>query len=146
VVGTLLPAAQAPLRQEDVAAVTVAFSFFKNFGASLSVTIPTALFNNKFETLLEQISDPSVRQDLAGGSAYEHATASFVGSFSGPLRQQIINAYSESLQFIWLVGTVIAGVAFVIIFFEKHCDMKKTVKSAYGMKEEPKNKEAGQQA
>jgi hypothetical protein len=62
------------------------------------------------------------------------------------LRQEIINVYSESLQFIWVVGTIMAAVAFLIIFLEKHYELRRTVKSAYGMKEQPKKKEAGQQA
>jgi hypothetical protein len=49
-----------------------------NFWDELGTTIPSAVFNNRFNVLVKRIIDPIVVSMLADGSAYEHATEVFL--------------------------------------------------------------------
>ncbi|GLI77205.1 hypothetical protein PoHVEF18_005491 [Penicillium ochrochloron] len=132
----LLPAVQAGLSEKDTAAATAFWGFVRSFGIIWGVTIPAAIFNNRFGGLLHTISDPAVRELLSAGQAYERASKAFVNSYSDPVRSEIINAYSESLKRTWQISIALAAVAFLVVFLERDVMMRTTVESEYGLKEE----------
>ncbi|KAL4783536.1 MFS general substrate transporter [Aspergillus varians] len=132
----LLPAVQAGLAETDTAAATAFWGFLRSFGIIWGVTVPAAIFNNRFGSLLDTISDPDVRDLLSAGHAYERASKAFVNSYSDPVRSEIINAYSESLKRTWHVSIAFAGVAFLAVFIEREVAMRTTVESEYGLKQE----------
>lgn len=101
ILNTLLPAFQAGLAESDQAAATASWAFIRSFGNVWGVAIPAAIFNDRFETLSYRISDVAVRNSLTAGRAYEDATRSFVDSFQGTLRQEIISVYSDALKLVW---------------------------------------------
>jgi hypothetical protein len=141
VISNLLPTAQAALDEVDTAKVIGAASFIRSFGISLSVTIPGALFNSRFDNLAYRISDASVRAVLIDGQAYEHATKSFIGSFQNPLRDEIVGVYTDSLKFIWEVAIGIAGMGFLVGFLMKEIELRKTLKTDFGMTKKDAKKE-----
>jgi hypothetical protein len=83
------------------------------------VTIPTAIFNNRFDQLADQITDTSTRDLLTQGLAYDHASQQSINSLSGQVRDQVIGVYSDSLRRAWQISIVFAGVAFLAVFLEK---------------------------
>ncbi|TVY17886.1 Efflux pump FUS6 [Lachnellula arida] len=136
-----LPAVLAPLDEKDVATATGTWSYLKSFGIICGITLPAVAFNNQFDHLSKRISDPAVRAALSNGQAYEHGTKSFVNSFQGTLRDEIIGVYSDSLKTVWQFATAIAGFAFLIVFVEKELKLRDTLNTKFGVKEKDEKKE-----
>ena len=109
------------------------------------VAIPAAVFNNRAEQLLYRIDDGAVRAQLAGGQAYEHATATFVRRLDGRTKQQVIGLFSEALKRSWLIGIVFAGVSVPAVFLEKRTKLRKELETDFGLQEK-KSKGDGQGA
>ena len=142
ILNTLLPAFQAGLAESDQAAATASWAFIRSFGNVWGVAIPAAIFNNRFENLSYRISDPSVRNSLTAGRAYESATSVFVNSFQGALRQEIIGVYSDALKLVWEIAIVFAGIAFFLVFFEKEIKLRTELDTEFGLVEKKKDGDA----
>lgn len=138
ILAALLPAIQASLSEEDAAASTALFAFMRSFGAIWGVTIPVAVFNNQFDKHLYRITDPAARAQLANGQAYEHASRAFIYSFGEGIREEIVGVYTDALKMVWIVGTAICGLAFLLVFAEKEIKLRTELNSEYGMKEKKK--------
>lgn len=134
IVSALLPAVQAGLSEADTAAATATSSFIRAFGVIWGVTIPTVIFNNRFNQLSGRITDVSVRNIFAGGRAYELASKDFIKQFPQPTRDQIISVYQDSLRRGWQISTIFAGVAFLAVFLEKEIVLRTKLETEYGMK------------
>ena len=95
--GILLPAMQAPLDEKLVAVTTGVWSFFRGFGGVWGVTIPSAIFNNQCRHHAESIvQDPSLRQFLTGGRAYQYATQDFLlGIRDHTARDQVVEVFRK---------------------------------------------------
>ena len=78
--------------------------------------MPAALFNDRFEQLLDTIGDERTRALLAGGKAYENVNG-ILGRLSDTVRTQVVDVYSKSLQRVWQIGIVFAGVSFLVATF-----------------------------
>ncbi|KAI9766171.1 MAG: hypothetical protein M1840_006738 [Geoglossum simile] len=134
--GVLLPAIQAALPESDVAIATGTFAFIRSFGIVWAVTVPATIFNNKFARLARtQITDENIRAVLSGGKAYEHATKEFVNSLQGLVRTQVVSVYSDSLKLIWQVALCVAGLGFLIAFFEEELEMRTELNTDFGVEE-----------
>ncbi|MCJ1384553.1 hypothetical protein MMC17_007670 [Xylographa soralifera] len=133
VLNTLLPAFQAPIPESDQAAATAAWAFIRSFGNIWGVAIPAAIFNSRCNALAYRITDPGAQAALATGQAYEHATAAFVGSFAGDVRQQIISVYTDSLKTVWQVAIAFSGLAFLLVFLEKEVPLRTELDTEYGL-------------
>lgn len=143
IASVLLPATQACLSEADTATATGTWSFIRSFGAIWGVSIPSAVFNNRCSNLAGRIDDPTVRDFLMGGRAYEHATKLFVASYQGTLRDEIISVYSDSLKLVWQVAIAISGLAFLLVIIEKEVKLRTELDTEFGMTDEnPKKVEA----
>ena len=123
---TALPAIIAPLSEANVATATGTWAFLRSISIIWGISIPGAVFNNRFTELTTSISDPATRALLLNGGAYEHATNSFVDSFPDRpvLQAQIIAGYTKSSQRVWQVAFIkyIYKILFIFDFWEKkHC-------------------------
>ncbi|KAI6354008.1 hypothetical protein MCOR25_008792 [Pyricularia grisea] len=115
----LLTAIQAALPDELNALSTGTFAFLRSVGTIWGVSIPAAIFNNRFDQLLPELSDPTAVRALQRGGAYQQATSEFVDSFPSDVRDVIISIYERSLERVWQIGIVFAGVGFLVIFLER---------------------------
>lgn len=140
VLNTLLPACQAPLAESDQAAATATWAFIRSFGSIWGVAIPGAIFSSRTNALAYRVSDPFARAALSGGQAYEHATSTFVGTYTGELQQQIIDVYTDSLQTVWQVAIAFSGLAFLLVFLEKEVPLRKELDTEYGLEQLEKGK------
>ena len=138
VLTTLLPAAQADLPQALVAPITSTWGFMRSYGSVWGVSIPAAIFNARFESLRDRISDPVIRDQLAGGSGYAHASNKYIKPLVSPTREQVISVYSDSLKLTWQIGLAFSALCFFVVFLEKEVTMRKTVQSDFGLKERKK--------
>ncbi|KAI8237651.1 Efflux pump FUS6 [Colletotrichum sp. SAR 10_96] len=132
-----LPAVQAPVPESDVAIATAAWAFARSFGAIWGATIPSAVFNSRFDELLHLISEPSVRDLLAHGGAYEHAIRLFIKQFDAQpvLKEQIIHVYTEALKRVWIVLIPFAVVPIGLALCIKEVELRQELKTDFGLKE-----------
>ena len=131
-----LPAVQAPLAESDVAVATAAWAFCRSFGAIWGAAIPSAVFNSRFDSLLPGISDGNIRELLAHGGAYEHATRAFITSLDGnpELKRQVVDIYTACLKEVWQVLIAFAVVAIPIAIFIKEVELRTELKTEFGLK------------
>ncbi|KAI1774199.1 major facilitator superfamily domain-containing protein [Hypoxylon cercidicola] len=145
VFSTMLPAFQAFVHERDLAACTAAWYFIRLFGHVWGVAIPSAVFNDRVNTLLAQgaISDPQVASSMAGGGAYQAASAAFVEQFSTTLQAEVRAVYREATQRVFQVAIVFSGVAFLLTLFEKEVELRKTLETEFGLEERRGEKPRG---
>ncbi|KAI0856744.1 MFS general substrate transporter [Xylaria cubensis] len=131
----LLTAIQAALPDSMNAASTGTFAFVRSIGSIWGVSIPAAIFNNRFDQLLGEVSDPTAKAALAHGGAYESASKAFIDSFAE--RDVIISIYERSLMRVWQIGIVFAGLGFLVIFLERDLKLRTEKTEEVGLEDRP---------
>ncbi|KAI9667764.1 MAG: hypothetical protein M1821_000581 [Bathelium mastoideum] len=131
-----MPAIQAPLPESDVASATAAWGFVQSLGFICGLAIPSSIFDTRFSDLLGCISDPSIRQILSGGGAYEHASRTFVSSLNEPVKTEVIDTFVASLKLVWQVGSAFAGLGLVISAFIGEVKLRESLDTKYGYKDQ----------
>ncbi|KAI0394403.1 major facilitator superfamily domain-containing protein [Xylariaceae sp. FL0594] len=122
IIDTLLPAFQAPVSESELAAATATWSFVRAFGSIWGVAIPAAVFSNRAGQLVHTIiSDPTARQLLGGGGAYQQASAAFIKSLPLGTQNEVRAVYRESLKRVFLVG--------------REVPLRKELETRYGLQE-----------
>lgn len=137
----ILPAVQVELPESDVATSTATWGFLRSLGSIWGVSIPAAIFNNRFEKLSDRIVDVRTRDLLQHGMAYEKASSVFIKGLPEPTRGQVIETYQESLKFVWEIAIIFAGLGFLVAWGMRESKLKKTLDTEFGMKkkiEKPK--------
>ena len=144
VLNTMLPAVQAQVDERYQAATTAAWSFVRSLGSIWGVAIPAAVFNNRFSQISAYtITDPAVRALFDGGNrAYENAYADFIWSFPTPVKDQIVQTYSDALKLIWQISIAFSGINFLIIFLEKEVPLRTELETEFGLEGGDKEKDA----
>ncbi|KAI0834230.1 MFS general substrate transporter [Hypoxylon sp. FL0890] len=135
---TLLPTFQASLQEADQAAATASWAFIRSFGNIWGVAISAAIFNSFTAAYAPMVDDPRARASLTSGNSYSSATKAFVESFPEPVKQQILTAFTKSLQKVFLIGVPFAGFVFLLTLFEKEVKLRTELKTDFGL-EEPAN-------
>ncbi|KAL8704423.1 MAG: hypothetical protein Q9201_002414 [Fulgogasparrea decipioides] len=138
-----LPAIQAGLTENEAASSTATWAFIRSLGMIWGVAIPATIFNNRAEELLYRIDDQAIRAQLAGGRAYEHATAAFTRPLDGRTKQQVIGLFVEALKRSWLIGIVFAGVSVLAVGFEKRTKLRKELETDFGLQEKKGKEDKG---
>ncbi|KAJ0274850.1 hypothetical protein COL940_009120 [Colletotrichum noveboracense] len=105
---------------------SAAWAFARSFGAIWGAAIPSAVFNSRFDELLHLIPEPSVRDLLAHGGAYEHAIRVFIKQFDAQpvLKEVIIHVYTEALKRVWTVLIPFAVVPIGLALFMKEVELR----------------------
>ncbi|KAK0624552.1 major facilitator superfamily-domain-containing protein [Bombardia bombarda] len=134
IVSTTLPSVLVELTDKENAAATGSWAFLRGLGSLLGVAVPNAAFNAQFSAMLPTIDDEVARSQLSNGRAYEHASAAFVGSFGHKTKAQIINAFTKSLQVMWIIFLVLAVVGVSVTFLERQVKLRKELDSDFGLK------------
>ncbi|KAI1076750.1 major facilitator superfamily domain-containing protein [Whalleya microplaca] len=134
----LLPAVQAKLSDKDTASSTAAWAFIRSLGTIWGISIPAAIFNDRFEQLRYLIEDEQTRNMLGGGQAYAQAASSFTNTLTGITRDQVIQVYSMSLQRVWQLSIIFAGISFLVVFLEREVVMRKELETDFGLEKEKK--------
>lgn len=135
VLNTLLPACQAGLQESDQAAATATWSFIRSFGSIWGVAIPAAIFNNRFDRLSHMIGDPSVRQMLSNGHAYQYASKQFIQSFGKETEDQLVEVYARSLKLVWQLAVALSAISFLLVFLEKQIKLRTELDTEYGLED-----------
>ncbi|EHK42446.1 uncharacterized protein TrAtP1_002544 [Trichoderma atroviride] len=134
-----LPAVQADLPESDTALATGAFAFMRAYGSIWGISIPAAIFNAQFDSLLHLIDDVGIRDRLSNGKAYSYANAELINSFPDGPRAQVIEVYTRSLRLTWYVSLGFAVLGFLLCFVEKEIDLRQTLETDFGLESETKD-------
>ncbi|KAF1730570.1 Efflux pump roqT [Beauveria bassiana] len=132
---TILPAVQGAMPQQDIAPASATWAYLRAFGSIWGISIPSAIFNTRFDHYAKDITDHAVRTALAGGSAYSHVSNKYLYSLPEGTRQQVINAYMASIRNVWEVCLAFSMLAFLLTWLEKEIPMRTTVQSNHTLKE-----------
>ena len=133
---TTWPAVQAPLEEVDQAITTAAWGFVRSFGYVWGAAIPAAIFNSRVNQLVGAIVDPTVRDSLINGGAYELASlggGTATQDWSSELRSQITSIYVQSLKRCWQVAMGFALLGFLIAFVIKDVPLREQLETEYGL-------------
>ncbi|KAI0376682.1 major facilitator superfamily domain-containing protein [Hypomontagnella monticulosa] len=120
---SLLTAVQADIPDSLNAASTGAFAFVRSVATIFAVSVPAAVFGNRFDQLLattDALSDPATQAELARGLAYEKASREFIDSFPQDIQDGIIRLYELSLQRVWYVSIAFASAGLIFVLLEKN--------------------------
>jgi hypothetical protein len=131
VLTALLPAIQASLPESDVATATAMWGFVQSLGFVWGVSIPSTIFENRFQTLLYHISDAAVQENFRKSGAYQFATKLFIFSLNADVRIEVINVFVWSLKLVWEVGTGVAILGLVMSFFIQKVQLRDTLETEY---------------
>jgi MFS family permease len=135
IISTLLPAVTAPLAESDTALAAATWTFIRNFGLIWGLTIPAAIFSNRFNQLAAtRITDPVIRAVLNGGFAYEHATPAFPKLLPEATREQVVWVLNESLRRIWQVTIGFAALGFLLVSFEREVPLRQELETEFGLR------------
>lgn len=78
---------------------------------------------------------------FSGGNAYSFVTNTLVSSFPPETRHQIVEVYTDALKVVWYVALAFAIFAFLLVFVEKEIEMRTTLETEFGLKDEQKKGE-----
>jgi MFS family permease len=131
---SLLPAFQATISEKDQAAGTALLTFIRCFSDVWGFAIPTVIFNARIDNGLHDIADLNVRNSLANGRAYQHATVEFVSSLDLETKNQVIALFSDALRMVWWVSAGIASLSLLLTFLEKDIPLRTELETEYGLK------------
>lgn len=139
--GILFPAmalaVQASVTVKDQAYAANMFSFFRAFGQTIGVAIGGVIFQNQMKR--KMLTFPLLA-DLA--EEYSKDAAGLVQILkampAGEVKNQLLESYTDALKYIWIVMTVLGGVALLSSVFVKEFDMNGALETEVGFQHEEK--------
>ncbi|MCJ1459082.1 hypothetical protein MMC28_009459 [Mycoblastus sanguinarius] len=123
--------------QKDLAFAVALFSFFRAFGQAIGVAIGGTIFQNQMKQKL--LSYPLLAPQATAYSADASALVQIIkGMAQGEARQQLVQAYADSLKTVWAVMCGFAGVALLVSFLTRGYDLDRALETEQGFQEEVK--------
>ncbi|KAK5320121.1 hypothetical protein LTR93_007178 [Exophiala xenobiotica] len=113
-----LIALQSHVKGHDIAVATATFGFIRNLSTSISVVLGGVVFSNelaKQKGKLQSALGPELAAQLSGSSF--GATTSVVRHLTGTQRTAVNEAYTSSLQKMWIFYTAFAAFGILISLF-----------------------------
>lgn len=111
-----LIALQTGVGPGDIATATATFMFMRQLSAAISVVIGSVIFQNQmyqqFTLLLRSGVSPSFVSLLTGGGAA--ALTTLVRDLPAPQKDAVVNAYTESIQKVWILYACVGMVGFLL--------------------------------
>ncbi|KAF7917246.1 uncharacterized protein EAE98_010351 [Botrytis deweyae] len=134
----------APLKEEDVAIATGAYSFVRSFGFVWGSTIASIAFNSQINRYLGIVEDEAVRGLMANGQAYAYSNKGTINALPATTQSQVIEVYVKALRVIWLIIAAISCFGFFCTLAEKHVELRKEKRNEFGLAEKkPKTVDQG---
>lgn len=142
--GMLFPAMglgiQAAGRARDAGHAAAFYSFTRVFGQSIGVAIGGVVFQNQIKQKL--LSYPLLAPMAATYSKDSTALVAVIKAMQpGVEKTQLVQAYSDALQMIWIVMTVMSGVALVASLWTKGYSMVQAHETLQGLANQEKQVE-----
>ncbi|MEV5569497.1 MDR family MFS transporter [Spirillospora sp. NPDC052269] len=118
----MILAAQNAAAITDLAATTSGVSFFRNLGGAIGTAAFGAILNNRLtHHLAEGLAAAHVRPPAGGTSL---GTPDAVQHLPEPFKGIVLEAFTRSLQTVFLVGVPVAVVGFFVVLFLKELPLR----------------------
>lgn len=122
---------QAHIKGHDMAVATATFGFVRNLSTSISVVLGSVVFTNelknKYSSLVPVIGTERAR--LLTSSSFG-ATTGIIRNLSGPARDAVNTAYTDSLRTMWIFYTAFAAFGIFISLFITKTELSRTHEKA----------------
>lgn len=122
VMQVLVIAVQNAVDYRDLGAATSGATFFRSIGGSFGTAVFGAIFSNLLQSKLAPFA-----ASLPAGFNAEDATA--LRALPANIRPEIIHAYAQSLQTVFLIATPIAAVAFLLTLLLPEVQLRTTTRA-----------------
>lgn len=141
-----LIAIQTNIEPRDIGSATSCFSFFRQIGTSIAVTIGGVVFNNIMNNQrgeLTQALGPELGQEFSNNAA---ASIQKIDSLPADKIQLVKSAYWNALQKMFILFACVCALGLIISFFVKQTTLSKDHKEhktgLQSLKQEQRNKNA----
>ncbi|MGH9206632.1 MAG: MDR family MFS transporter, partial [Acidimicrobiales bacterium] len=127
VMQVLVLAAQNSVDYADLGAATSGATFFRSIGGSFGVAVFGAIFINRLSVNLAKFLPASaISRGLAHSSQVNTAA---LKRLPPPVHAAFLQAYTHSLQAVFLVAVPVSAVALLLTFFLKEIPLRKTAET-----------------
>lgn len=136
-------AAQASVSNADLPFAGAMYSFFRAFGQTIGVAISGSIFQNIFKQKLEKTAYAIYASEWSkDASAFVQVVKLWSNTGEeGVMKQVVIEAYVESLRFVWLIMCVLAAAAFMAsVCFTKELSLERELETEQGFIHDRKSK------
>jgi len=123
VMQVLVVAVQNSVPYSQLGTATSSATFFRSIGGSFGVAVMGAVFNNRLASNLPRYLPPAALKDLAGHSSMS-ITPAQLNALPADVHAGFIQAFSQSLHDVFLIGVPIGLVAFVLTFFLREVPLR----------------------
>jgi MFS family permease len=124
VMQVLVVAVQNSVPYSQLGTATATATFFRTIGGAFGVAVLGAVFNAQLLAKLRQNASPAVLKLLSGGTIT--ANPAEISHLPPAQRIQVIDAFSHSLQTVFVVAVPFAIVAFALSFAIKEIPLRTT--------------------
>ncbi|MGH3732462.1 MAG: MDR family MFS transporter [Acidimicrobiales bacterium] len=122
VMQVLVVAVQNAVPHSQLGTATATATFFRTIGGAFGVAVLGAVFNSELLSHLRATAPPALMKLIGGGDISENPAQ--IAKLPPAARNLIINAFSHTLQSVFIVAIPFAVVAFVISFFMKEIPLR----------------------
>ena len=122
VMQVLVVAVQNSVPHSQLGTATATATFFRTIGGAFGVAILGAVFNAQLLSHLRAAASPALLKAIGGSDISENPAQ--IAKLPHAARELIINAFSHTLQTVFIVAIPFAVVAFIICFFMKEIPLR----------------------
>jgi EmrB/QacA subfamily drug resistance transporter len=122
VMQVLVVAVQNSVPHSQLGTATATATFFRTIGGAFGVAILGAVFNSRLLAHLKASATPAQLKLFSGGTIAENPAQ--ISHLPGPARTLLVDAFSHSLQTVYVVAVPFALVAFVLTFLLKEIPLR----------------------
>src|ERR1700689_2495308 len=122
VMQVLVVAVQNSVPHSQLGTATATATFFRTIGGAFGVAILGAVFNAQLLSHLKSSAPPALLKAIGGSDISENPAQ--IAKLPPAARELIINAFSHTLQTVFVVAIPLIAVAFTISFFMKEIPLR----------------------
>lgn len=125
--------------QKNLAIAVAMFGFFRAFGQAMGVAIGGVVFQNQMESNLLKYENlaPMASQYSADAAGLVQIIKAMP---DGADKQDLRQAYTDSLRIVWAVCCAISGAAFLLSLLTKEYDLNQALQGEQGIREKKSNR------
>jgi EmrB/QacA subfamily drug resistance transporter len=122
VMQVLVVAVQNAVPYDQLGTATSSATFFRSIGGAFGVALFGAIFNNRLFAELPKFLPESVLRHLSGQNISSNPAQ--IDSFAPPIRHGYVQAFSHSLQTVFLIGVPFGVAAFALTWLLKEVPLR----------------------
>jgi EmrB/QacA subfamily drug resistance transporter len=121
---TIVTAVQNAVEFRDLGVATGSTTFFRQMGASIGVAVFGSVLTSRLTHYLsEGLAQAGVKPG-AGGASFDANDVQAIQHLTGPVKSLVLNAFSQALDDVFLVGVPFLAAAFVVALFLKEVPLR----------------------